>query len=166
MSRSKVVLALAAALAVCAQARAKEPESAIAGVAVADNRVLFSPASPLNAENFHFELVLNNTEDRVGASVSVCAAARGAAGGKGNRRILSCQTVVYFFPDLSYDPATKQVRSGAEIVARDRGFWHGGLALEKEFKPDIKIARSVVDRGFDRDAQLSVEVSIARAAAL
>ena len=202
MNNSKVIFTVAAALAVCAQARAKdwdqtdpvsgsiqavnaaaaampspagqpaEPsnpaaasaeKSGIEGVAVVDNRVYLSPVSPLDVKDFHFELILNNTGDRVGANVSVCGVVRGATG-KGAGRTMNCQTVVYRFPGLSYDPATKRVLSGGEVVARDRGFWHGGLTLEKEFKPDLKIVKSLVDRGFNRDTQLSVEVALARTA--
>jgi hypothetical protein len=203
MNKTKVIFTVAAALAVCAQARAKEwdqtdpvsgsiqsveaaaeampspagrpvesaepaasssEQSAIAGVAVVDNRVYLSPISPLDVKDFRFELILNNTGDRVGANVSVCGVIRSATG-KGAGRSMSCQPVVYRFPGLSYDPATKQVLSGGEVVARDRGFWHGGLKLEKEFKPEFKIVKSLVDRGFNRDTQLSIEVALARTAA-
>jgi hypothetical protein len=197
MNKPKVIFTIAAALAVCGQARAKEwdqtdpvsgsiqsvraaaeampspasqpagpaassaEKSGIAGVAVVDNRVYLSPASPLDVKDFRFELIINNTGDRVGANVSVCGVIRGATG-KGVGRTMSCQTVVYRFPGLSYDRATKQVLSGAEVIARDRGFWHDGLELEKEFRPDFKIVKSLIDRGFNRETQLSVEVALAR----
>jgi hypothetical protein len=137
-------------------------KDSIEGKAVVDNRVSLSLISPLNVKDFGFELLLNNTGDRVGANVSVCGVHE-VTTGKGAHRVMTCQTVFYVFPGLRYDAAAKQVLSGDEVVARDRGFWHGGLKLEKGFKPEYKIVGRQIDRGFNRDTELSVEASIARA---
>jgi hypothetical protein len=58
---------------------------------------------------------------------------------------------------LRYDPAAKQVLLGEHVIARDRGFWQGGLKLEKGFKPVYNIAES-------RDGRsVTVGLEIARA---
>jgi uroporphyrinogen decarboxylase len=48
---------------------------------------------------------------------------------------------------LRYDPAAKQVLLGEHVIARDRGFWQGGLKLEKGFNscvsgPDAPLLRA------------------------
>ena len=56
-------------------------------------------------------------------------------GSKGN-----CRAIRFAFPQLRYDPTAKQVLLSEHVIVRDRGFWQGGLKLEKGFKPVYNIA--------------------------
>jgi len=159
----------AAALALAAGSRAQAPASntsaegdGIAGVAVGGDRVYLPLVIPAGPKDMDYELVLNDTQDRVGANVSVCGTIKSEPTFKGMIRVLSCQSLVFVFPQLRYDPAAKQVLWGREVVARHR-FWRGGLALEKGFKPDFIIVQSQADQTFNHVTDIAVEFKIVRA---
>lgn len=136
-----------------AQASEAESEKILAaGRAVSGNIV---ESEPLHSPQITPRIELNNDGDRVGAGVRYCAVYFERSG---------CRLITYVFPELRFDKASKQVFWGDTLVARDRGFWGGGLQLQGGYALKTEIVRRRVDTGFDRSDVLTLEVSLVQQA--
>jgi hypothetical protein len=163
MNKPKLVFAaaiFAAAATLWPMAQAAAAESIVAKPATSSRITLPGLSKRLQTSDLSLDIVLNRTQDRVGARVSAC----GTVATTAVRRIRSCQDVLFIFPDLRYDASRKAVLLGEEIVARDRGFWRGGWEFAKGFAPEFRFVEKPEDDGFEQTPRQFLELTLARKA--
>ena len=99
-------------------------------------------------------LVPDRARDSVNGKVSVC---KPVTNMDSPRRRQYCQTILFNFPALRYDASLKAVLLGAQIVALDRGSWHGGWTLDDALKPEFRLVEKPARDGF---AQKFLELAL------
>lgn len=86
--------------------------------------------------------VVNNTGDRVGAALDLCDRV-------GPDETLNCGSIVFFFPQLTYDRTSREIKLGAVVLER-RAFWPWKRWKNPAYRVAYAAARRTQDQGFDR----------------
>lgn len=118
------------------------------GAAIDDNTIDF-PAEPEL-----LRLIVSHDDDRegykVGAEIDLCRAFAMSDE-------TDCTTVRYYFPELTYDPVTRDVKWGNEVIEH-RGNWAWTYWMSSRYR--LGYTESVVKRsnGFDTRSERTVAV--------
>ncbi|MBI4249103.1 MAG: hypothetical protein HY611_06335 [Elusimicrobia bacterium] len=103
---------------------------------------------PVNLNTYtakEVELVLNDTEDRVGAKFYMRRRIGRPRGGS----IHSSRSVLFRFPQLRVNRQTREILIGDDVVASYTTGWFGRVKLSKNYRLGYEVQKRAEDDGFN-----------------